>query len=102
MTETRPRPTLDPMKTHRLAALVALLSLLAACTPPTGDLGTVAPPPPTNQPSLGLPSSEPTPDPTVDPADTPAPGTATPTQSGETITLRVYFFLGSFNDNAGL
>src|SRR5262245_5347318 len=91
----------------RLAALAAVLLLVAACSPGTGDLGTVAPPPPTSQPSLELPSSEPTPagSPAASPAGSPgsSPDGASPEPSGDgTITLRVYYFLGSFGDNAGL
>jgi germination protein M len=84
--------------------LLVVVTLVAACGSLTGDLGSVAPPPPTQDPSIALPSSEPTPgdisgspSPTQDGAGSPAP-----TQSGGTITLRVYYFLGSFVDNSGL
>jgi len=99
--------------------LVALL--VAACGPATGDLGGVPAPPLTEQPpSLELPSEEPTPgastpgetsEPGPSPAATPGstPGStprstpgAEPTSSGQTTTIRAYFFLGSFVDNAGL
>jgi germination protein M len=92
-----------------LAALGLVAVFLAACGSLTGDLGTIAPAPPTTQPSLDLPSAEATPGtspaptgggtpttrPTV-PGDTPDP-----TPAGTTI-VRAYFFLGSFVDNAGL
>ena len=90
------------------ASLIALL-LVAACGQLTGDLGTVAPAPPTDQPSLALPSTEPTPG--ASPVETGAPGPS-PTAAGpdatpapttaDTTTVRAYFFLGSFVDNAGL
>jgi germination protein M len=92
-----------PSPLPRLAALGAILTLVAACGSLTGDLGTVAPPPPTQEPSIALPSSEPTPgDNSGSPAPTRDSGSPEPTQAAETITLRVYYFLGSFVDNAGL
>jgi germination protein M len=98
-----------------LAALAIAAVLVAACGSLTGDLGTVAPPASTNQPSLDLPSTEPTPGGSPLPSDilgpsrspeipviTPGPDpTAAPTSAGTT-TVRAYFFLGSFVDNAGL
>jgi germination protein M len=92
-------------------ALLPLLTLvlLAACGSATGDLGSVAPPAATNHPSIDLPSAEPTPGatqapgtssgPTDQPDKTPKPDVTPP---AETITVRAYFFLGSFVDNAGL
>jgi len=90
---------------------ILTLVLLAACGSATGDLGSVAPPAPTNQASLDAPSAEPTPGATQSPGTSPSPtdkpdktpkpdGTPTPTP-GYTI-VRAYFFLGSFTDNAGL
>lgn len=94
-------------------ALLPLLTLvlLAACGSTTGDLGSVAPPAPSNQASLEPPSAEPTPGATQSPGTSPGPTdkpdrtpkpdvTPTPTQ-GSTI-VRSFFFLGSFTDNAGL
>ena len=92
---------------------VLAIVLLAACGSATGDLGSVAPPAPTSQASLEPPSPEPTPDgslspspssaPTDGPAKTPKPGgNPTPTPASEFTTVRAYFFLGSFVDNAGL
>ena len=80
--------------------LLALLTvgLLAACSPTTGDLGSVATPPSSQQPSLEAPTGEPTPG-VTQPVESPGP---TPTGSGGTTTVRAYFFLGSFVDNAGL
>jgi germination protein M len=92
-------------------ALVALLValLVAACGPTTADLGAVATPPPTEEPSIALPSDEPTPgqssEPSGAPGESPGPGAtpdATPDSSGGASTVRAYFFLGSFTDNAGL
>jgi hypothetical protein len=93
--------------------LVMLVALVGACSPLTGDLGSVAPPASTGQPSIDLPSAEPTPGgvpgaspvptesdgPSASPAG-PAP-TPAPTTTGTT-TVRAYYFLGSFVDNAGL
>ena len=85
------------------------LVLLAACAPATGDLGSVAPPAPTNQASLDAPSAEPTPGgqspgtspgPTDEPGRTPKPD-ETPIDPAKT-TVRAMFFLGSFTDNPGL
>ena len=84
-----------------IGALVA--ASLAACGGSTGDLGSVATPPSSEAPSLDLPSSEPTPGASTGPVESPAasPGpSATP--SAVTTTIRAYFFLGSFVDNAGL
>lgn len=92
----------------RITLLLCTVALLAACGPATGDLGSVAPPAPTNHASLQAPSAEPTPgstQPPSSPAQSGEPGT-TPepggTQPPETTTVRAYFFLGSFVDNAGL
>ncbi len=104
--------------TSRLPALAGLAItaiLLAACGSQTGDLGSVATPPATTQPPIDLPSAEPTPGgsplptagggpgTTAEPSATPnAPaGTPAPSPAGTT-TVRAYFFLGSFVDNAGL
>lgn len=97
-----------------LLAIVSLALLVTACGPLTGDLGGVATPPPSEQPSIEAPSSEPTPGssllPSAAPGETPGPtpsgptgGTPTPTPAPVgTTTVRAYFFLGSFVDNAGL
>jgi sporulation and spore germination protein/immunoglobulin-like protein involved in spore germination len=98
-----------PASTPTLAAAFVLALFAAvACGPLTGDLGGVATPPPTEQPSLDVPSSEPTPggspSPTgsAGPIGSPAPpASASPAPAGTT-TVRAYFFLGSFTDNAGL
>src|SRR5687767_11513784 len=104
------------MNRHRTAiagVLPLLLAalLIAACGPATGDLGGVATPPPIEQPSLEIPSEEPTPgtSATPDASPEPTPGATPvstpgiePTPNVGTITVRVYFFLGSFTDNSGL
>ena len=82
-----------------LSILIAAL-LLAACGPSTGDLGGVATPPSTAQPSIELPSDEPTPGSTDSPQA--SPGASPEPTTGETTTVRSYFILGSFVDNAGL
>ena len=84
---------------NRIVSLVAAALLVSACSPSTGDLGSVATPPPSELPSIELPSAEPTPGKTGGPVATPGQ-TAGPTS--ETTTIRAYFFLGSFVDNAGL
>jgi hypothetical protein len=88
-----------------VGALVA--ALLAACGGSTGDLGSVATQPPTEAPSFDLPSSEPTPG--TSPGTSPGPGqspaaspASSPAPTAGPITIRAYFFLGSFVDNAGL
>ena len=84
---------------NRSFALLAVALLVGACGAATGDLGSVATPPPSEQPSIEAPSAEPTPGSTDAPGESPA--TPSPTQTGTT-TVRAYFILGSFQDNAGL
>jgi hypothetical protein len=84
---------------NRISSLVAATLLLSACSASTGDLGSVAPPPPSDQPSIELPSPEPTPGQSGGPLVTPGPSAG---PSDDTTTIRAYFFLGSFVDNAGL
>jgi germination protein M len=84
---------------NRRLVMLALALVVAACSPSTGDLGAVATPPPTEQPSIDAPSGEPTPNVTGSPAETPA---ATSDPGTGTTTVRAYFILGSFSDNAGL
>ena len=107
--QIRPRPALA----LAAAAVLVVATILAACAAPTGDLGGVATPPSSQQPSLDIPSTEATPgatpDATATPGSTPVPvktpgapaSTTTPAQPGTTI-IRAYFFLGSFVDNSGL
>jgi len=86
----------------RTAALVATLAFVAACAPGTGVVGPVATPPPTTSPSIDPGSPEPTAP--TSPAPTPI-GSPEPTPDGspgETTTIRVYFFLGSFTHDGGL
>jgi spore germination protein GerM len=84
---------------NRLLSLVTAALLLSACGASTGDLGSVATPPPSEEPSIDLPSPEPTPGQSTGPLATPGQTSA---QTNETVTIRAYFFLGSFVDNAGL
>lgn len=113
---TRPttRPATRPASRARsrlaaMAALTLVAVLVSACGAPTGDLGGVATPPSVSQPPIDLPSPEPTPGGTPQPSGSAGPSpspdkpgeTPVPTAAG-TITVRVYFFLGSFVDNAGL
>jgi sporulation and spore germination protein/immunoglobulin-like protein involved in spore germination len=79
---------------------IFLIALVVGACNSTGDLGSVATPPPTEQPSLDVPSSEPTPGATAGPGETPG-ATPSPSATGST-TIRAYFILGSFVDNAGL
>ena len=84
-----------PKRMNRRLCLVVVGLLLAACAP-----NGVATPSPTAGPSIEAPSAEPTPGSTGTPAasqaSTPGPTTAQGT------TVRAYFVLGSFVDNAGL
>jgi spore germination protein GerM len=85
---------------NRILSVVVPVLLLAACGSSTGDLGGVNTPPSSEQPSIDAPTSEPIPGATEHPGQTPA---ATPDGSASgTTTVRAYFFLGSFVDNAGL
>jgi Sporulation and spore germination/Immunoglobulin-like domain of bacterial spore germination len=120
-----------PRVAARLIVAMAVLGLLAACTPSVGSLGSPAAPSSTVAPSVEVPSIDATagptspsaaPSPSVTPgasgSPTASPGssnkpsvtpsptpkaTSPPTAapSGSTI-VRAYFFLGSFTDNAGL
>lgn len=93
-----------------LLVIAASLSLLAACSPAAGPLGTPSTPAPTGQASVAPPSGDATPGPnataspaasTIAPASaspstaapTPAP-TASPTASAATTIVRAYFLLG--------
>ncbi len=85
----------------RLTICVATLALVAACSPGGGDLGSVATPIPTTAASVDVPS----PEPTGGPSGTPEPSGSTapsPTSTGDSTTVRAYFFLGSFTHPAGL
>ena len=102
-------PCVPPPKPSNLLAALALLA--AACSPASWPLGAVATPPPSEQPSLDRRATSPPPrrrhrGPTSSGAHQPParPREATspsPTSTGTT-TVRAYFFLGSFSDNAGL
>lgn len=83
-----------------MATVIVLAAAVAGCSPTTGDLGSVATPAPTSAPSLDLPSTEPTGGPTPTAPVASAMPTGDPSQG--TMTVRAYFFLGSFVDNAGL
>lgn len=100
-----------PSRSTILFAALTLAFLAAACGPTAGDLGPVATPPLSEQPTPDLttpaptlmPTAEPTIGPSVpgsNPPGTPRPA-GTPAPDGTT-TVRAYFFLGSFVDNAGL
>ena len=104
-----------------LLTLVAILALVAGCSPASGPLGTPSSPAPTGDASVALPSGDATPGATVAVTATPVPSlaspsaaasasppplvaptaTPTPAPSGTTI-VRAYFVLGSFTNNAGL
>lgn len=100
-----------PSRSTILFAALTLAFLAAACGPTAGDLGPVATPPLSEQPTPDLttpaptlmPTAEPTIGPSVpgsNPPGTPRPA-GTPAPDGTT-TVRAYFFLGSFVDNDGL
>ncbi len=84
---------------NRILSTAVVALLVAACGPATGDLGGVATPPPSDEPSIALPSAEPTPGQSAGPSST---ATASQGTTGGTTTIRAYYFLGSFTDNAGL
>ena len=90
---------------HRRPWLVsiAIVLFVAACAAGSGDLGGVATPPPTGGSSPDVPTAVPTAaasSPITSPVTLPD---ATPSGSPVgTTTVRTYFFLGSFTDNAGL
>lgn len=79
----------------RLFTIAGIALLLSAC-----GLGGVETPAPSTGPSIEAPSAEPTPGFTGNPAASPG-ATPAATSTGMT-TVRSYFFLGSFVDNAGL
>jgi hypothetical protein len=92
-----------------LATLLVAGFAVIGCGQLTGDLGGVATPPATELPSIEAPSSEPTPGRTAGPptgsagpGESPAGPGSTSTPSQGTTTVRAYFYLGSFTDNAGL
>ncbi len=90
-----PRSAARGSRIGRLATLGPVVVLLAGCGAAGGDLGTVTPPQGTGEPSIAVPSTEPTPASTL-------PG-ATPGQTPDsTATVRVYFMLGSLTGNSGL
>ncbi len=90
---------IDPRHYRSLLVSIAIMLFVGACAAGSGDLGGVATPPPTGGSSPDVP----TPVPTAalgSPASSPAP---TPAGSpAGTTTVRTYFFLGSFTENAGL
>lgn len=93
-----------PAAAGRIALLLAA-ALLGGCAPTSGELGTVAPPPSTTEPSLEVPSSEPTPGATAGSTGAPGPGASdSPVTSPApgTTTVRAYFFLGSSTTTSGL
>jgi hypothetical protein len=91
-----------PEAPRRLISTLPLLAALtiAACTASSGDLGGVATPPSSAAPSLDAPSPEATPGATDGSLASPQPSSDGST--GGTTTVRAYFFLGSFTDDAGL
>jgi germination protein M len=89
----------------RPVTLVAALAVLvAACSSASGPLGTPATPPPTNEPSVEVPSSDATPGPSAPASATPssAPSSTASPASSDTMVVRAYFFLGSFTGSGGL
>jgi hypothetical protein len=86
----------------RALTLIAAIAVVAACGPGTGDLGSVATPPPTTGPSLDVPSPEPTPGGTPSPKPDGSVGPSPTASPVETTTIRAYFFVGSFTHDAGL
>ena len=95
-----------------LAAVLAVATILGACGPTSGGLGTVPPLPPSPGPSAsqGEPDITPAPSPSASPApsspgSTPSSPTMAPTPSPTpeaTTLVRAYFFLGGEPGIAGL
>jgi germination protein M len=88
-------------RSHRRPVVIsiAIVLVVAACAAGSGDLGGVATPPPTGGSSPDVPTPVPTAaagSPVTSPDSTPSGSPA------GTTTIRTYFFLGSFTDNAGL
>jgi len=82
-----------------LLVSIAIVLFVAACAAASGDLGGVATPLPTGGSSPDVPTAVPTTaagSPVTSPDSTPSGSPA------GTTTVRAYFFLGSFTDNAGL
>ena len=90
----------SPLRHRRpLLVSIAIVLFVAACAAGSGDLGGVATAPPTGGSSPDVPTAVPTAaagSPVTSPDSTPSGSPA-----GRT-TVRTYFFLGSFTDNAGL
>ncbi len=82
-----------------LLVSIAITLFVGACAAGSGDLGGVATPPPTGGSLPDVPTAVPT-----GAVDSPG-SSAAPTPAASpvgTTTVRTYFFLGSFTDNAGL
>jgi hypothetical protein len=90
----------SPLRHRRpLLVSIAIVLFVAACAAASGDLGGVATPLPTGGSSPDVPTAVPTTaagSPVTSPDSTPSGSPA------GTTTVRAYFFLGSFTDNAGL
>jgi len=85
---------MDAWILRRCLRIATIAVLLGACNPTSGS------PAPTEQPPIDVPSAEPTPGATVSPGET--IGASPAATTAETTTVRAYFVLGSFVDNAGL
>lgn len=86
---------------HRRPLLlsIAIVLFVAACAAGSGDLGGVATPPPTSGSSPDVPTAVPT---TAAGSPATSPDSTPSSSPAGTTTVRTYFFLGSFTDNAGL
>jgi hypothetical protein len=91
-----------------LIALLAAVAVIAACSPASGQLGTVPPASSAPEPSVAQGSPDITPEPSDEPTDQPsaAPtGSDTPGSSQSpagTTVVRAYFWLGGREGSAGL
>ena len=104
-----------------ILALVAVLALVAGCSPASGPLGTPSTPAPTGNASVVPPSGDATPGPTdaatasptlpsaspccssAETASPTAAATSSPTAAlSGTVIVRAYFVLGSLTGNSGL
>ena len=91
-----------------LIALLAAVAIVAACSPVSGQLGTVPPASSAPEPSVAQGSPDITPEPSDEPSDQPSTGPTGSDNPGSsqapagTTVVRAYFWLGGGEGSAGL
>ena len=91
-----------------LIALFAAVAVVAACSPVSGQLGTVPPASSAPEPSVAQGSPDITPEPSDEPTDLPSTGPTASDNPGSsqapagTTVVRAYFWLGGGEGSAGL